>query len=108
MFPSEQSWEFFAGCYCWATAGVLKLIPAEHMFAGSEGVFGACLRIGIILAVFWLAYPDLVVLPRWLFPAVLVIGLAMIRWRWLFWAVPVVIFLGWLLRPREGVQRQRR
>jgi hypothetical protein len=91
-----------------ATAGVLKLIPAEHAPANSVGLFGACWRIGFVLAVFWLAYPDLVRLPRWLMPAVLLVGLAMARWPWLLWSVPAVIFVGWLLRPREPLPKQRR
>ena len=82
-----------------ALAGVLWMFEASSPLA-TEG-WGACLRVGIILGAFWLAYPDLVRLPVWLLPALIVIVLAAIRWKIFLFAVPPDIFLGWLLRPRN-------
>ncbi len=87
------------------TAGVLKLLPATN--AGAEGLFSACLRIGSISAVFWLAYPDLVRLPAWLFPAIVLVAAAMARWPWLLYFVPGMIVVGWLLRPRDVAGRSK-
>ncbi len=80
-------------------AGVLKLLESTSPLA-AEG-WGACLRIGVILGAFWLAYPDLARLPVWIYPALVVVGAAAFRWKALLFAVPPVIFLGWLLRPRS-------
>jgi cell division protein FtsW (lipid II flippase) len=82
-----------------ALAGVLWLLESSNPLA-REG-WAVCLRVGIILGVFWLAYPDLVRLPVWLLPAIVVIVLAAIRWKIFLFAIPPAIFLGWLLRPRN-------
>src|SRR5437016_2062573 len=49
-------------------AGVLKLFESTSPLA-MEG-WGACLRVGLILGSFWLAYPDLSRLPIWAYPAI--------------------------------------
>ena len=68
--------------------------------AGANG-----LRIGLILGLLWLAYNDLLRLPRWLLPALAVVVFAMLKFRWLLAIVPLVAALGWLLYPRPPKDR---
>jgi cell division protein FtsW (lipid II flippase) len=86
-------------------AGVLKLLESTTPLA-MEG-WGACLRVGMILGAFWLAYPDLVRLPIWAFPAIGLLCLAAIRWKIFLFAVPPALFLGWLLIPRPAAKNRR-
>jgi hypothetical protein len=88
-----------------AASGLLKLFESSSPLA--EESFGACLRFGIILGAFWLAYPDLVRLPIWIYPAVVLLALAAIKFKLLLFAVPPVLFLGWLLRPRNPAGSRR-
>jgi hypothetical protein len=60
----------------------------------------ACLRIGLLMGIVWLAYEQLVLIPAWLwwsFP--LVILLLALRPRWLPYLIPILIALAFL-RPR--------
>ncbi len=88
-------------------AAAIKIFAPPEYPAAVEG-FGACLRMGVMLAVFWLAYKDLAKLPVWLLPALGLIALAMFRFKWLIFLVPPVVFLAWLLRPRTGATTKRR
>jgi hypothetical protein len=60
----------------------------------------AALRVGLVMAILWFAYPQLASVPRWL-AIVGVVGLVVVaRWpRLLVFALPVAFVL-WLLRPR--------
>jgi hypothetical protein len=60
----------------------------------------------VLCGLVWLAYPELIKLPGWLFPALACTGLAAYRWRWLFALVPIIAAGGWLLQPR-GKNRRR-
>ena len=62
----------------------------------------ACRRVGTLMAVLWLAYPQVRHMPGWLWTTLpaLVLILA-IRPRWLLLAVPLVIALA-VLKPRFG------
>ena len=64
-------------------------------------VQGATVRIGLVLAAIWLAYPELKKIPGWLC-AVLLVALAVvaIRPRLIVVVVPAVIAI-WILRPRR-------
>jgi hypothetical protein len=64
------------------------------------------LKLGVLCCLIWLAYPELIRLPGWLFPALACTGLAAYRWRWLFWLVPLVAAAGWLLQPRPRGRRR--
>jgi hypothetical protein len=88
------------------SAAALKIFAPPESPPAIEG-FGACLRMGLMLAVFALAYKDLAKLPAWLLPALGLIALAMFRFKWLIMLVPPVIFLAWLLRPRTGMTNRR-
>jgi hypothetical protein len=66
------------------------------------------LRLGVLCCLVWLAYPELIKLPSWLFPALFCTALAAYRWRWLFALVPLVAAVGWLLQPRPRRKARRR
>lgn len=80
-------------------AGVIKLFESSSPMMTEA--WGACLKFGLILGAFWLAFPDLARLPVWLIPAIVLIALAAIRWKIFLFLIPPAIFLGWLLRPRN-------
>jgi hypothetical protein len=69
-------------------AAIVKLYPP---LAEYEPVAMVGLRIGIVLAVFWLAWPDLDRLPRWAWFA-LPIGLILVIFARgvLFFALPIL------------------
>jgi hypothetical protein len=68
--------------------------------ATREGLMGAFSRVGILMALFWVAYRDLQRIPAWLFAAIpaLLVVLA-VRPKWCFALVPMVVALAFLL-PR--------
>ena len=69
--------------------------------AGAVEAQAQCLKLGVLCALVWLAYPELMKLPGWLFPALFCTALAAYRWRWLFALVPIIAAAGWLLQPRR-------
>ncbi len=76
----------------------LLLIGATYFWwvpprtAGMQNLMAACWRLGPVLFVWWLAYPQAKSLPAWLAAAipVLVIILA-VRPRWIIIAIPILI-----------------
>ena len=70
-----------------------------------EGAFwtqleAACWRVGALMAVIWLAYPEVVRLPGWLLGMLPILGIVLaLRPRYLLIAVPVVIAIA-ILKPR--------
>jgi hypothetical protein len=60
----------------------------------------ACWRIGGCLAAFWLAYPDLRNIPRWLWIALPVMILVLAKWPRLFLLIIPLLILYAFLRPR--------
>ncbi len=62
----------------------------------------ACLRVGAVMALVWLAHPQLVRMPAWLLFAVFLL-LPILAWKpkLLLLAVPIAIVLAFL-RPRAG------
>jgi len=68
----------------------------------------ACLRIGAVMAVIWLAYEHLHRVPAWMWFALPVFLVALAkRPQWLLFLVPLAIALA-LLRPRANSRRARR
>jgi hypothetical protein len=83
------------GTYLWGSADAAKAVEF-------------CGRAGAVLAVWWLAYPDLLRLPRWLLAATPVLLIVLARWpRYLVLAVPLVVALA-ILRPRWGAKPPKR
>jgi hypothetical protein len=70
-----------------------------------EGAFwtqfeAACWRVGALMAVIWLAYPEVARLPGWALGMVPLLGLVLaIRPKYLLIAVPIVIAMA-ILKPR--------
>lgn len=65
----------------------------------------ACRRVGVLMAVLWLAYPQVHRMPSWLWTTVPVLVLILaIRPRWLLLAVPLIIVLA-ILKPRIGARK---
>lgn len=74
--------------------------PEESLY----GAGGASLRVGIIMAIWWLAYPQAQHIPLWLTIACAVTLFLVMRWpKLLLVAVPLLAVL-WFLgpRPRRG------
>ncbi len=67
----------------------------------------ACLRIGLVMAVLWLAYDHLTRVPAWLWFTLPVFLFALARRpQWLLFLVPLAIALA-ILRPRSSSRRPR-
>lgn len=60
----------------------------------------ACWRGGGCLAVLWLAYPDLLNIPRWLWIALPVMILILAKWPRLFLLIIPLLILYAFIRPR--------
>lgn len=73
-----------------------------------EGQAG-CWRMGTLLGVWWLAWPQAVRLPRWLLLAIPLLAVVLVfRPRFFFFAIPLVVAIA-LLMPRSAApQRGRR
>jgi len=86
-----------------AAAAALAIWP--HEWADNVALLGALVRVGVVMVVLWLAYPDLQRLPGWI-PAVVVVLLVILafRPRWFLIALPIVIALA-ILRPRAPRSR---
>ncbi len=81
-------------------AGAFWIWPPEGSAAGQFEA--ACWRVGALVAVLWMAYPQLHRTPAWLWPGltVLLVILA-IRPKYFLLAVPIIVVLA-ILRPRIG------
>jgi hypothetical protein len=83
-------------------------------FSRSPGALAAegmsvSLRWGLLTAAFWLAYPELARLPRWLLPAGASVALAaVLRIWWLVIVAIAAVGIGFLLRPRGGAEKSAR
>jgi hypothetical protein len=80
------------------TGIVLALAHADG--AAAMEIRASCFRLSVLCCLIWLAYPELMKLPTWLFPAIACIALAAYRWPRLLWLVPILAAGGWLLKPR--------
>lgn len=77
--------------------------PPEH--SGYQQLQAACWRVGALMAVWWLAYDEIMRLPGWILLAIPGLALVLaIRPRWFFLALPLVILLV-ILRPRNHNRR---
>jgi hypothetical protein len=66
-----------------------------------EAISGACVRVGLMMGIWWFAYPQVQNVPRWLaVTGGLLLVVVMLRPKLLIFAIPVVIAL-WFLRPRS-------
>jgi hypothetical protein len=90
-----------------ATIGLIALIlvgvgvfTRDSATDSLSGVGGASLRVGVVMALWWLAYPQTQRLPRWLAVACAVTLVLIMRWpKLLLVAIPLLAVL-WFLGPR--------
>jgi hypothetical protein len=77
--------------------GLVVRDPANDTLTATSG---AALRVGLLMAIWWFAYPQLQHIPRWLAVACGLTLLLVIRWpRMLLVAIPLLALL-WFLGPR--------
>jgi hypothetical protein len=77
-----------------------RLQPDESLY----GAGGASFRVGVVMAIWWLAYPQAKHVPLWLSVACAVALFLVLRWpKLLLLAIPLLAVL-WFLgpRPRAG------
>jgi len=60
----------------------------------------ACLRVGMVMGLLWLAHPQLERLPLWATVVGVVLALAILRWPKLVVIVLPLALVLWLLKPR--------
>lgn len=90
-----------------ATIGMIALVLLGVSFFTRDsatdslsGVGGASFRVGVVMALWWLAYQQTQRLPRWLAVACAVTLLLVMRWpKMLLVAIPLLAVL-WFLGPR--------
>ncbi len=92
------------------TVGILALIllvvgAIALVFPGDEGsrqnVAAGCLRVGLILAVVWLALPELTrSTSRWFLLGTIAVAIVLARWPRLIVVVAVFLVAIAILRPR--------
>lgn len=87
---------------------VLLLIVAFFTRHQVDDAFsGACVRVGVMMGIWWFAYPQVQNVPRWLaVTGGLLLLVVMLRPKLLIFAVPIVIVL-WILRPRTPKRTPR-
>jgi len=85
---------------------IVLFVGAAYFHAyPAEGAFwtqleAACWRVGALMAVIWLAYPEVARLPGWLLGTVPILGIFLaLRPKYLLIAVPIVIAMA-ILKPR--------
>ena len=72
---------------------------------GYQLYLGACVRVGAVMAVFWLAYEEVSRLPAWIWATVPVLLVILaVRPKWLLIAVPIVLVMA-ILKPRSRAPR---
>ncbi len=74
---------------------------------GSAGLQleAACWRVGALMSVLWVAYPQVHHMPVWLWAAIPVLIIILARWpRYFLVAIPVLIALA-ILKPRTTQRR---
>ena len=83
-------------------AGGVYLSLVDYQGGLATGLNSACWRIGGLLVAVWIAHPQLVRLPAWLYLLLLVLAaLIAVRPKLAIIVIPLVIAALWL-RPRRG------
>lgn len=77
--------------------GLFTRMSADETFSAAGG---ASLRVGVVMAIWWLAYPQTKYIPAWLTAACVVTLLLVMRWpKLIVVAIPLLAVL-WFLGPR--------
>jgi hypothetical protein len=82
-----------------AVAGYFHWFPPESL-SNTDAFVSAGLRVGLVMLVLWVAYPELIKLPTWISLATLV-ATPIIAWRprAALVIIPILILV-WILYPR--------
>jgi hypothetical protein len=75
--------------------------------AAGQQIAGIAVRFGALMAAWWLAYPDLVRLPRWLWAAMPIAVVVLVKWPQLFWAVIPILLLVAMLKGSQKSKGKR-
>lgn len=79
----------------------LVLYFEPSLLAGDATMWsGIGVRVGTVLAVIWLAYPHLEVLPKSFILVIILSGVILARWKQVFPVAIVIIVAIMILRPR--------
>jgi hypothetical protein len=80
--------------------GYLHWFPPEGI-SNTDALEAGGLRIGLVMLVLWLAYPELIKLPTWISAATFV-ATPIIAWRpKVALAILPVLLVAWLVYPRK-------
>jgi len=85
----------------------LTLFFKPELFTASESWSGIGMRVGVVLAIIWLAYPHLQTLPPGFLPMIVLCSIVLARFRQLFPIVLVIVVAILILRPRRRDQRPK-
>ena len=87
-----------------AVGGYVRWFPPESL-SNSDMLEGACIRVGSVMAVLWIAYPELIKLPTWISAATM-IATPVIAWKpKIALLVLPLLFALWILYPK-GKQKE--
>ena len=87
-----------------AVGGYVRWFPPEGL-SNPDVLEAACIRIGSVMAVLWIAYPELIKLPTWISAATM-IATPVIAYRpKIALLILPLLFALWILSPK-GKQRQ--
>jgi F0F1-type ATP synthase assembly protein I len=98
------------------TVGIIALVLLASALAlwlwqtngAYDALLGALVRVGLVMATFWLAWPDVNRLPAWSFAAVPIMLLVIaVRPKWFLILLPILIALA-VLRPRTKARDRER
>ena len=68
----------------------------------AASLHGACLRVGAVMGVLWLAYDDVRRIPPWFWPPLTALAVVLaVKPKLAIYAVPIIVALA-ILRPRFG------
>jgi hypothetical protein len=78
-------------------AGLLLRDPSDNTLSAASG---ACLRVGLLMGIWWFAWPQVQHIPRWLAITSGLVLLVAMRWpKLLLVAIPLLALM-WFLGPR--------
>ncbi|PHS14329.1 MAG: hypothetical protein COA78_05850 [Blastopirellula sp.] len=73
-----------------------------------HGINGALVKVGAVMVMLWLAYPQLEKLPAWLAMAIGAGAIVVAVYRKLALIIIPLLFVIWLIRPRDHSKKKKR
>lgn len=85
--------------------GILLFLEAKD--SANDFAASMCLRIGLVLAAIWLAYPELRYIPPWMYTIVAAATvIVVIQPKTIFIVIPFLFFI-WLIKPKEHHREEK-